>query len=254
MDMDVTELCETNRHLPILMSRRVAATLPPHVYAEDLEPAAWDGLYRAAVSWRPGGGQPFRAWALWRIRDAIRDDLRRDDPITRHQRATQKRVADARDTLTSLHGRTPTDQAVAEHARLTTDQVRQARADMAWHALPAVSTDHDKWHTLPAPERDALEDDLHAWLDAAVAALPDRLAHVVAATYWHREEAQTIAADLGVSPSRVSQLRAEAHGMIRDALDWHIHQRPGPDLSPRPARARAAYRAAVAHHYRQGAS
>ena len=55
---DVVEaLCERHKDMPRRVAWRVAETLP--VQPEDLEPAAWEGLWRAATTWDPAVGQPF---------------------------------------------------------------------------------------------------------------------------------------------------------------------------------------------------
>ena len=72
----VEDLCEQHRDLPAIVSRQIAACAPPYVHPEDLEPAAWDGLYRAAVSWQPDGAAGFRTWAKYRIHGVIRDQMR----------------------------------------------------------------------------------------------------------------------------------------------------------------------------------
>ena len=80
-------------------------------------------------------------------------------------------------------------------------------------------------------------------------ALPERLRAVVIGYFYQERPMLEIADELGVTESRVSQLRAEALILLRDGLNAHldpdtIPAEPRPD--GRPARRRAAYHAAIA--------
>ena len=118
----IVELCETHARMPVDIARWTSAGLPDHVTPDDLAPAAWEGLYDAAATWRPDLGPfkpwarvkiraattwrpdrataPFSSWAWRRITDCIHDGLRADDPIPRGRRAVHRRAWEARDSLT----------------------------------------------------------------------------------------------------------------------------------------------------------
>ena len=82
------------------------------------------------------------------------------------------------------------------------------------------------------PERTAGPEDLLVhrekvgYLHHAIAALPERLRRVVEAYFFEELPMADIAAELGVTESRVSQLRAEALVLLRDGLNAHLD----PDL------------------------
>jgi RNA polymerase sigma factor FliA len=87
-----------------------------------------------------------------------------------------------------------------------------------------------------------------SYLVDAISALPARLRTVVTGYFFEERPMQEIAGELGVTESRVSQLRSEALVLLRDGLNAHLD----PDvLSPearpdgRVARRRAAYYAAI---------
>jgi RNA polymerase sigma factor for flagellar operon FliA len=56
-------------------------------------------------------------------------------------------------------------------------------------------------------------------LHDAIAELPERLRTVIEAYFYGNQRMADIAADLGVTESRVSQLRTEALAMLRDGLN-----------------------------------
>ena len=59
-------------------------------------------------------------------------------------------------------------------------------------------------------------------LTDAVAALPDRLRLVVIGYFFEERSMQDLADELGVSESRVSQLRAEALLLMKDGMNAHL--------------------------------
>jgi RNA polymerase sigma factor FliA len=76
--------------------------------------------------------------------------------------------------------------------------------------------------------------------------LPERLRTVVEQYFFAQRKMADIAADLGVTESRVSQLRSEALTMLREGLQA---TESGPAVAPATGRrngARAAYAVAVA--------
>jgi RNA polymerase sigma factor FliA len=83
----------------------------------------------------------------------------------------------------------------------------------------------------------------------AVGALPERLRRVVIGYFFEERSMQDLADELGVSESRISQLRAEALLLLRDGVNSQLE----PDAVPeearpngRVARRKAGYFAAVA--------
>jgi len=68
------------------------------------------------------------------------------------------------------------------------------------------------------------------YLHHAITSLPDRLQLVVTEYFLNERPMADIAADLGVTESRVSQLRAEALSLLKDGLNTHLD----PDLAAAP--------------------
>ena len=60
------------------------------------------------------------------------------------------------------------------------------------------------------------------FLHEAIELLPDRLRFVVIAYFFEQRQMADIGAELGVSASRVSQLRADALIMMRDGLNTQL--------------------------------
>jgi Sigma-70, region 4 len=101
----------------------------------------------------------------------------------------------------------------------------------------------------PGPEDRLLQRERLEYLQLAVDSLPERLRKVVTDYFLAERPMAEIAAELGVSESRVSQLRAEALDLLRDGMNAQLD----PALVGRPrrpggcvARRREAYYARIA--------
>ncbi len=73
--------------------------------------------------------------------------------------------------------------------------------------------------------------------------LPERLRAVVVGYFFEERPMAQIAIELGVTESRVSQLRAEALQLLRDGLNTHLEPSPEAESAREGciARRRAAY-------------
>jgi RNA polymerase sigma factor for flagellar operon FliA len=87
------------------------------------------------------------------------------------------------------------------------------------------------------------------YLHHAIGSLPERLQTVITEYFLYERPMADIADDLGVTESRISQLRAEALSLLKDGLNTHLD----PELAPNPdnpesitARRRASYYANIA--------
>lgn len=236
----------------------VSMRLPTYVDRDDLRSAGLEGLVQAARTFAEERGVPFRHFALARIRGAIMDDLRRNDWASRSVRQAGRAREEAIEHLTATVGSTPSNQAIAEFMGISTDDLRALDASLTRGSLlsldasPAPGSVRSA-DTLVAsssgPEDQVLENELHQYLRAAVASLPERLSTVITRYFLQGHPMADIAHDLGVTESRVSQLRAEALLLIKDGINSHLAPEQVPTVA-RPGgavdRRRSAYFAAIA--------
>ncbi|HET6750823.1 MAG TPA: sigma-70 family RNA polymerase sigma factor [Actinomycetes bacterium] len=244
-------------HLPLAHQavNELARRLPGHVHRDDLlSAAAMLGLAQAARSWDPGRGASFEHHAATRIRGALLDELRGADWASRSVRSKARRMLRARDDLTLRLGRTPTTAEVA--AELGTDAaVHKLTGDLHRATvlnLESIVAEGDADELLPSgdhgPDQVLVDRERRAYLVDAVLALPERLRAVVVGDFYQERPMLEIAAELGVTESRVSQLRGEALILLRDGLNAHLDPDavpPSPRLEGRVAKRRAAYHAAI---------
>ena len=239
----------------------VAMRLPTYVDRDDLRSAGLEGLVQASHGFSEDRGVPFRHYAIARIRGAIMDDLRRNDWASRSVRQAGRAREQAVDDLMASLGTNPSQREIAEYMGVSIDELRELDASLtrgsvlSLDAAPAPGAVAQASDTLEStaldPEDHILEDELHGYLRAAVETLPDRLRTVITRYFLMGHPMAEIATELGVTESRVSQLRAEAMVLIRDGINSHLSPEQVPTAS-RPGgsvdRKRAAYFAAIAEH------
>ena len=234
----------------------IGMRLPAHVDREDLRSAGLMGLVQAAQSYDAERGVPFRHYASTRIRGSIMDELRSHDWASRSVRQAGRHREAAVDRLTASLGRTPSAQEIAEVMGVSVNDLHSVESALhrstvlSFDAAPtteffesAIPEKHD------SPEDGLVRSEEFDYLKAAVSALPERLRAVVTGYFLEGRPMAEIADELGITESRVSQIRAEALVLLRDGLNTHL----SPDLVPasdRPGgvveRRRAAYFAAIA--------
>ncbi|MDQ1438246.1 MAG: polymerase sigma factor FliA [Acidimicrobiaceae bacterium] len=245
-------------HLPLVdfAVSQIAARLPRHVPRDELVSAAMAGLAQAARSFDSSRDCRFDHYAQARIRGALLDELRSRDWASRSVRSKARRLLAAHDALTASLGRQPTTDEVADKIGMEASAVDAISGDVHRSVIlnyDSVIADAGADTLLPAdedsPDRVLLERERRAYLIDAVAALPVRLRHVVVGYFFEERPMQELADELGVSPSRISQMRAEAVAMLKDGMNSQLD----PDAfhladeeSPRVAKRKAAYVAAVA--------
>jgi RNA polymerase sigma factor for flagellar operon FliA len=226
--------------------------VPPTVSRDELTSAGNMALVLAARAYDPTTGVPFARYAALRIAGALLDELRSMDWATRGARRRARELSNAADSLRATLGRTPTRQELA--ATLGTDVagVDAARQDAERRVLSIDATDHPVAETYrddaDTPEEALLAGERVHWLRTAVECLPERLRVVVEGLFLADRSVAELAEELGVTQSRISQMRTEALGLLKDGMNASLD----PDLVVEPQRdgvaerRRQAYFAAVA--------
>jgi RNA polymerase sigma factor for flagellar operon FliA len=243
-------------HLPLVghLVRELMHRLPTHVNRDDLVSAGTVALVLSARSFDPARGVPFARFAAIRIRGALTDELRTMDWASRAVRSRAREVETVRATLAARHGHTPDRHEVARAMGVTVEELDASDADV--HRASVLSlqslTPDDNAELLPTtgdgPESLLLRREQLGMLKDAIAELPDRLRTVVREYFFAQRKMADIARELGVTESRVSQLRSEALTMLRAGLRTGADDEaalPAPATRGQSA-ARAAYSAAVA--------
>ena len=246
-------------HLPLVhyAVAEVAARVPRHVSRDDLISAGMAGLAHAARNFDAERGIRFDRYAAPRIRGALLDELRHGDWASRSVRRQARQVRDAAETLTMRLGRTPTTGEIADHMGCSPKVVEALNEDvhravvLNYDSLVAQGSADDVMPTEGrSPDTILLDRERQAYLVDAVATLPERLRRVVVGYFFEERSMQDLADELGVTDSRISQIRAEALEQLREGMNSQLEPEAADEAtsprSQRVARRKAAYYAAIA--------
>ncbi|MFS0851975.1 sigma-70 family RNA polymerase sigma factor [Microbacterium sp. 179-I 3D4 NHS] len=233
------QLVVDNLHIVGAATASVASRLT-QVSRDDLTSAGAYALVRAADRFDEAMGIPFGAYARGRVNWALMDELRAMDWAPREVRSRAKAVTRARDALAARLGRTPTVAEIAQSMGIEPSAVREglADADRLVTSLDVPDAREIPW-TGYLPDELVLASERDEFLHRAVDALPEKKRDVIRAIYFDERTVKDIAEELGVTHAAVSQQRAEAVRMLRDALDRHYADEPASPAS-RASRSSAA--------------
>jgi RNA polymerase sigma factor for flagellar operon FliA len=182
-------------------------------------------------SFQPERGLAFSTFAAPRIRGAILDDLRRRDTASRSLRRKQRALAHARETVSRARDRAPRDAEMAGELgidlerlwrwQMETERTRQVSLDQPLDAEegPRRSLEDALPGTSGAEVEDVLErEQLGELLKDAILELREQERVVLSLYYFEEMKLREIAEVLGVTESRVSQVRSKALKELRGRL------------------------------------
>ena len=230
-DVDARDvLLRENLSLVHHVARQLARGLAADADIDELVSAGTMGLMSALESFDLARGLAFSTFAVPRIRGAILDELRRQDHVPRSVRRKTRSIATARETLVRTLGRSPGFDEIATELGVDSATLWRWQADIegAVHVpLDRGATDRDGTAASPAEflgngeeltdERLTREEEV-ALLREALLALKDQERTVLSLYYFEELKAREIAEVMGVSESRISQIRSKALSQLRSAL------------------------------------
>ena len=249
------------QHLPLVrhIVFQVAVHFPRHVDREELARAGALGLVEAARRYDEDRGVPFDRFAAQRIRGAILDAVRAADWAPRSVRTLARKLEAAEQRLATELGRVPSLAEMADALHITIDELNRLQDRLFRSVVLAleheVTDDVDEDLTLVdvLVDRTAVEPleeletrELHAYLRDAVELLPERQRLVIVGYFLEGRTSLDLARFLGVTESRISQLRSEALAMLKEGIEA---QYDTPDRAEEPtgrvARRKANYASAI---------
>jgi RNA polymerase sigma factor for flagellar operon FliA len=253
----VEKLVQENLPLVGYVVRETMARVPGHVQRDDLASAGMYALVLAAQAYDAERGVPFNRYATTRIRGAIVDELRGLDWASRSVRRRSRQIEELRGDLAVRLGRPASGAELAQALGLSADELAAHQKDVSRASVTSLNAVQDAGADQflpsggPTPQEVLEQREKVAYLQDAVVHLPERLRAVVQGYFFEERPMAELAAELGVSESRISQMRAEALVLLRDALNSAID----PNLVAEyanptgvAARRREAYFAEVAAH------
>jgi RNA polymerase sigma factor FliA len=240
---ELEHLIRENMPLVGHLVREMLFKVPAHVHRDDLASAGYAALVTAAQAFDCSRGIPFGRFAAVRVRGALLDELRSMDWASRSVRARARRAEVARQELTAQLGRSPSPAELA-----TVDDDVQRAAVLSLQGFTSGAAEDMVTEGSMNPEETLLHRERIGYLHDAVAVLPERLRFVVEASFLQERPLSEVAGELGVTESRVSQLRSEALQMLREGIEAQYCEDEAPVVAAkagRVARRKAGFAAAI---------
>lgn len=225
------------QHAPLVrrLALQLVARLPANVELDDLMQAGMMGLLDAVRRYEVQDDAKFETYATTRVRGAMIDELRSQDWLSRSARSKARDIEAAVRAVQQRELRAASEQEIAEelgvplddyHAMLedaggvqlvhyedlSSDEGREALERVAYAEDEDVAQHQDN------PLNLLMSRNLHAAVVAAIEALPEREKLLLSLQFEHDLNQKEIAAVMGVSEGRISQLRSQAVARIRAKL------------------------------------
>lgn len=218
-------LVETFYPIAVLVARKLAATLSDEISRDDIEGYAAEGLIDAIEHFDPSRGVQFSTFAPYRIRGAVYDRIRDFDWVSRSDRRHEHELRVARDDFFLQHRRRPTrdEEAAlvglspAAHgglvARLATSRITSLDGSQRPDGLD-IDVPDTKGGLLTA----LLSEERNTALREALGTLNDRERCVITLMFIEGKSLGQVGKILGVTESRICQIRARALRSMRRKL------------------------------------
>ncbi len=255
---EINHRIEANLPLVKHVVFQVAVHFPRHVDREDLARAGALGLVEASRRYDESRGVPFERFAAQRIRGAILDSVRAADWAPRSVRLLARRLEATEQQLASELGRVPSLGEMATELGVSLDELTKLQdrlfrsvvlaldhetSDEGDEELTLVDVLQDRSSVEPLEELETRE--LHSYLRDAVGLLPERQRFVIVGYFLEGRTSEELARFLGVTESRVSQLRSEALRNLKMGIEAQYDDDDREEPSGRVAKRQAAYADAV---------
>lgn len=254
---EVKARIENNVALVEHIVTRMSAGLPNHYERDDLVQAGMLALVESAGRYDAERGVAFSTFVGRRIEGAILDLIRREDWLPRSVRSDARRLAAVEQDLLEDGNTSPSATELADAAGMTPHELSQLQQKVRRGVL--LSLDR------PVPTGDgtatlaetvdsgaeqlstALEDqELHAYIDSAIDLLPERQRVVMIGYFREQRPMSELGAMLGVTQSRVSQIKDDALRRIREGIDAQYAESAAPASAGVRNRRQVEYAQAIA--------
>jgi RNA polymerase sigma factor, FliA/WhiG family len=226
------------RYAPLVrrLALQLVARLPANVELDDLMQAGMIGLLDAVRRYEVKDDATFDTYATTRVRGAMLDELRSQDWLSRGARSKAREIDAAVLRVQQRELRAAQEQEIADELGVSLDDyyamLEDASGVQLVHYEDLSGRDGDDIEALermasdvedPAQHQDnplnlLMSQNLHAAVVQAIEALPEREKLLLSLQFEHDLNQKEIAAVMGVSEGRISQLRSQAVARIRARL------------------------------------
>lgn len=214
------------------IAHHLMARLPSHIDVDDLIQAGMIGLVEAAGKFDGSKGASFSTYAGIRIRGAMLDEIRRLGWAPRSVHRKAREIAEMIATIERETNESASEAEVADRLGITLDEYHATLADVSGSRLfsydELADPDDESGYSVSAIASNELSPEQHnerstfaKALAAQIDTLPEKERLVLALYYQEELNLKEIGEVLGVTESRVSQIRSQATARLRGRLqDW----------------------------------
>jgi len=220
------------------VAARMARRLPRHIDVEDLVGAGALGLADAFSRRNGMAGPEFEAFASYRVRGAMLDELRRLDAMPRRSRARAKEVARAHRIVEQRSGTAAKDEEIAEELGIDMVAYQALRAKLEASRGPiqmtsAANDDEDRVDEIAdakteLPDATVARTQISELVVEGINTLSERMRLVLVGLYVEGQTLKEVGVGLGVSESRVCQIHTEAIELLRSRFIDGASEAPPP--------------------------
>ena len=187
-------------------------------------------MAKAVDKYDPSIGK-FETYIAKRIRGMIIDLARQQDWVPRPVRRRAKEIERANSELYNQLGRFPTDQEVAQYLGISEDEYQDAMANSSMYSVVSLEetlegcdqlSNHDRASPESSPDEVVERQELLETLSKAISTLRENEQIVLSLYYQKNMKMKDIAAVLGVSHARASQIHTRALQKLKVLLSDSI--------------------------------
>jgi RNA polymerase sigma factor for flagellar operon FliA len=206
--------------------------LPARCEVEDFISCGLEALIASIDRYDPAKGATLEQFAWTRIHGAVLDELRRQDWAPRSLRRWERDIHKAREQFSTIHGRRPTREELADALAIGVEELRRREDDISVSDVTSLNTlvisddetTVERIDTLTGGDRRLDPEHASATAEAkgkfrrAFEMLPQREREVAVLLYVKNLTLREIGDILGVSESRVCQI----HSQLKRTLRQHL--------------------------------
>jgi len=206
--------------------------MPARCEVEDFISCGLEALIASIDRYDPAKGATLEQFAWTRIHGAVLDELRRQDWAPRSLRRWERDIHRAREQFSTLHGRRPSRDELADALAISSEELRRRQDDIAVSDITSLNTlvisdDETTVERIDTiadgderldPEHASATSEAKAKFRRAFDDLPKREREVAVLLYVKNLTLREIGDILGVSESRVCQIHSQLKRTLKAQL------------------------------------